>query len=101
MSDFQETLIQQARLKMLTLLKEAKGYSLNHQIVQMALDAMGIRLTADQVRAEINWLASVRCVTTIDMGSMLVAELTERGHDTAKGLLEIRGIARPVPGSGQ
>lgn len=100
MSGFGDVIITAARLKMLQLLAAAKGYSLNNQILQTGLESMGLHLSGDQVRTELGWLAEQRTITSVDAGTMIVAELTERGHDVAKGSSELRGIDRPVPGSG-
>jgi hypothetical protein len=100
MSQFADIQISAARLKMLELLRECKGYSLNDQVLTSGLASMGLRFTYDQVRAELDWLNSVRAITLFPVGMLVVAELTQRGHDVAKGLLEIRGIDRPIPGSG-
>lgn len=88
------------RLKMLQLLAQANGYSMNHELLQNALGAVGIRATSDQVRAELGWLEQVTTVKLMDVGTLVVAELTERGLDVARGLSIVRGIDRPVPGNG-
>ena len=88
------------RRKMLQLLAQANGYSMNHELMQNALGAVGIRATGDQVRAELGWLEQVTTVKLMDVGTLVVAELTERGLDVARGLSIVRGIDRPVPGNG-
>ena len=88
------------RLKILELLAQANGYSLNNEILRNALSAVGIRATGDQLRAELGWLEQVTAVKLFDVGHLIVAELTERGHDVAHGNSVVRGIDRPVPGSG-
>ena len=101
MKTFADMLVTAARLKMLQLLRQANGYSLNNHVLQTALDATGIRLSGDQVRAELAWLEQMRTIRIVAMGSGIdVAELLERGHDVAKGVSELPGIDRPVPGSG-
>lgn len=101
MSAYGDTLATEARLKILRLLLKAGENPLNHELLQLALGSMSIRMSADQVRAELGWLADTRCITTVDVGPLVVAELTERGADVAKGLSQIAGVARHVPGSGQ
>lgn len=88
------------RLKMLQMLAQANGYSMNHELLQNALGAVGIRATGDQVRAELSWLEQVTTVKLMDVGTLVVAELTERGLDVARGLSVLRGVDRPVPGNG-
>jgi Fe2+ or Zn2+ uptake regulation protein len=100
MSNFEKTALEAARLKILELLAETAGYSANNELLQTALAAMGLRLSAASVKAELSFLSDCGTLTLIDVGHLVVAELTERGLDVAKGLSSMRGIARPVPGSG-
>ena len=100
MTQFSDLLIGSARLKILQLLRKTNGYALNHQVIADALESMGLNFSRDQVRSELGWLAEQRALTICDVGTMIVAELTERGHDVAKGVSQIRGIDRPLPGSG-
>ena len=100
MKSFLQAAIEAARLKILELLQQTNGYSLNNQVIETSLDAMGMRHSASVIRAELGWLEDVGCVKLMDVGPLVVAELTERGHDVARGLSVMRGIARPVPGSG-
>lgn len=100
MSAFGDVLVTAARLKLLQLLAEAKGYQANNYMLKVGLQSIGINLSDDQVRTELAWLEDQRTLKLVDMGPMIVAELTERGHDVSKGLSLIRGIDRPVPGAG-
>ena len=101
MSQYGNTLASDARLKILQLLRKAGEMPLNHELLQSALLSMGIRMTASQVRAELDYLAEVGTVTLLPVGPLIVAELTERGHDVARGLSVVTGITRHVPGTGQ
>lgn len=100
MKSFLQAAIEAARLKILELLQQTNGYALNNQVIESGLDAMGMRHSASVIRAELGWLEEVGAVTLMDVGPVVVATLTERGHDIARGLSVVRGIARPVPGSG-
>ena len=100
MNQFAQAQAEAARLKILELLQQTNGYSLNNQVIGMSLESMGIRLAASVVRAELGWLQDVGALTLTEVGTLVVADLTERGHDLARGLSSIKGIARPVPGSG-
>lgn len=101
MSAYGDTLATEARLKILRLMRQSGEAPLNHELLQMALLSMSVRMTADQVRAELGWLEDARCVKLINVGPLVVAELTERGSDVARGLSVLPGVARHVPGSGQ
>jgi hypothetical protein len=100
MSSWSEENAKAARLKMLQLLAGASGYSANNELLQAGLAAMGIRLSSAAVRAELAFLEECGTVKLMDVGPLVVAELTERGLDVSKGLSSLRGIDRPVPGSG-
>jgi Fe2+ or Zn2+ uptake regulation protein len=101
MSDFAKSVSETARLKILQLLRGANEYSANNEILQMGLDATGVRISASQVRAELAWLSDVGAVQLATlMGGMMVVTLTERGADIAKGTSQIEGVARPLPGAG-
>lgn len=99
--DFKDTVKHAARLKILQLLSQTNGYSLNNEIITSSLTSMGIMLSSAVIRAELQWLSEVGAITIMPVGPLLVAELTERGHDLAKGNSRISGIDQPVPGSGQ
>lgn len=101
MSDFADVMVASARLKLLQLLAGAPAYSANNEVLQLGLASMGLRLSADQVRSELAWLEEQRTVKLLDVGMMVVAVLTERGLDVSRGTSSIRGIERPVPGSGR
>lgn len=101
MTSFAQVIVSEARLRILRLLLKANEQPLNHEILAMGLNSMGLRMTIDQVRAELHWLAEMRTVTILTVGHMAVAEITQRGMDVAKGLSQIAGIDLYVPGSGQ
>ena len=98
---FGDVITSATRLKLLQLLAGAPGYSANNEVLQLGLASMGLRVSADQVRSELGWLEDQRTLKLVDIGLMVVAEITERGLDVSKGTSSIRGIDRPVPGSGR
>ncbi len=87
------------RLKILQLLRKS-GVSINHESLAVALASMGIRISQDQARGELAWLSDMRCVTTMQVGHLLVGEITDKGNDVAKGLSHVPGIDLHVPGAG-
>lgn len=101
MSEYGTALASEARLKILQLLRRAGEQPLNHELLQRALESMAIRMSSAQIRAELAFLQEVRTVRLIDVGPLVLAELTERGHDVARGLSTIGGIDRHVPGDGR
>lgn len=87
------------RLKMLQLLRKS-GMAINHEAMQIALESMGIRMSIDQVRAEMQWLGEMGTVTLMPVAHLTVAEITDKGNDVAKGLSRVPGIDVFVPGTG-
>lgn len=89
------------RLDILRLLDAQPTYSANDDVLTMALRAIGHDLARHQLRAQIDWLAEVGTIDRVAHGSgLVVATLTQRGGDVAKGRSAIGGIARPQPGAG-
>lgn len=99
MNVYGELLASAVRLKVLQLLRKS-GVEINHEMLQLALASMSIRLSLDQVKAELSWLRDVGTVTLFDVAHLKVAALTDRGNDVAKGVLQIPGIDRHIPGAG-
>ena len=97
--NYRDHFAQHLRLTLLRVLAEAPGYAANSSILSLAVEQLGLAATRDQVRSELAWLDEQRLVTLLAPSSTLVvATLTERGHDVARGLSITPGIARPSPG---
>ncbi|HLJ65194.1 MAG TPA: ArsR family transcriptional regulator [Stellaceae bacterium] len=96
---FSETIAADRRLSLLELLGRASGATANHAILHSGLDELGHRCSRDQVRTELAWLQEQGLVTLrrVEHGSasILVARLTERGEDAAKGRVRIPGVRAP------
>jgi Fe2+ or Zn2+ uptake regulation protein len=82
------------RLVMLRSLVDIGGEA-NESILQDCLDAYGHRVSRDQVRTHINWLAEQGLVTNEPVGSYFVASLTGRGQDVAEGRSTVPGVKKP------
>lgn len=95
MTQFLQRLVTEARLKILQLLIEASPQPLNHRTLQTALASLSVRLSTDQVRVELAWLAEAGAVTLVTAGPLVVAELTERGRDIGKGHATMPGVDSP------
>ena len=85
------------RLAALRLLAELPGYQANDSVLHQAVNAMGLVCTRDQFRAHLVWLEEVRLVTLAAVGTLKVAELTERGGEVAAGRSVIAGVQVPSP----
>ena len=82
------------RLVMLRSLVEIGGDA-NESILQGCLDGYGHRVSRDQVRTHITWLAEQGLVTINMVGSCMVASLTGRGQDVAEGRTTVPGVKKP------
>ena len=102
MSSFADIVVEQMRRDILRLLAAQPGYAANNVVLGLALERVhGLRVTADQIRAELAWLSQLRLVSLLSLNiSTSMVTLTERGSDVAKGLATIPGIAALVPGDG-
>ena len=99
MSLYGDFLAEDARLRILQLLRKSGEQPLNHEVLTTALQSMGVRISKTQVRNELRYLEEVRAVTLVDAGHLLVATLTERGDDAATGLSRLPGVMQHVPGA--
>lgn len=83
------------RLVVLRLLADMPAYRANSSVLTIALDRFGHTASRDQIRTEIQWLAEQGLLTVEDIGAVLVATITERGADVARGRAQVPGVARP------
>ena len=84
----------QQRLVILRSLLDIGGAA-NESILNDCLDAYGHRVSRDQVRTHITWLAEQGLVTINMVGSCMVASLTGRGQDVAEGRTTVPGVKKP------
>lgn len=95
--NYQQLLTEDRRLVILRALNEDAGYSHNESVLQSILEIFGHRISRDQVRTLLNWLAEQELISTDNVGDYLVAQLTARGGDVATGMVTVPGVKRPAP----
>ncbi|QDL55334.1 ArsR family transcriptional regulator [Rhodoferax aquaticus] len=95
MSEYANFLRADLRLVILRILSEMPGYRANSSILANLLHQMGHATTRDQAKTEMRWLAEQGLLKLEEVGSVIVATLTERGQDVAEGRSQVDGIARP------
>ena len=83
-----------ARLSILRAL-DALNYSSNDSIIKDSCDSFGNTMSSDQVRTQLGWLAEQSLVTLERKGNYMIATLTGRGQDVAKGISFVDGVQRP------
>ncbi|GAB7078849.1 VpaChn25_0724 family phage protein [Megalodesulfovibrio paquesii] len=101
MSTYATTVEQRRRLDLLRLLALEPGYRLNAPLLQACCCEAGLPSTLDQVEGSLAWLAETGLVNRETVGGVsgvTVATLTPRGLDVSRGLAEVPGVARPLPG---
>ena len=103
MSTFQDKLNDARRLFLLQVLVEGGG-SVGELILRDSCRAGFHRhgITRELIRADLSWLDERGCVRRewLGDGELLVAEITERGEDAARGDVQIAGIKRPPIAAG-
>ena len=97
-ANYEDTVREHLRITLLRLLAEQPDYTLNESILADLSTAYGFNPSRDRVRTELAWLREQGLVTTEDLGGFVVATLTERGEDAARGRVVVPGIKRPRPG---
>lgn len=93
---FAETLREDRRLVLLRLLAEQRGYTANSSQLHAGLQHLGVAATRDEVLTDLAWLAEQDLLRTREaVEGVVVAELTARGQDVARGHAIVPGVARP------
>ncbi|BCS94603.1 hypothetical protein DSLASN_02350 [Desulfoluna limicola] len=94
---YEQTIQEHLRITLLRLLYEDPDYTQNDSLLTDLTEAYGFTPSRDKVRTELAWLAEQGLVT-IDDGKIIIAMLTERGADVARGRVTVPGVKRPSPG---
>lgn len=92
---FSDYMRRDIRLVVLRILADMPAYRANSSVLTVALDRFGHATSRDQVKTELHWLAEQGLLTVEDIGAVLVATITERGSDVARGRAQVPGVARP------
>ena len=100
-TSYRQRVNEDARLRILQILAEDTGYTVNDRILSSCLADLGHGLSADTLASHLAWLAEQSLVTTETVSSgpsaITVATLTQRGQDVAAGRARTPGVARPRP----
>jgi hypothetical protein len=98
MSDYLENVVlPHARIIVLRLLADMPEYTSNDSALTDGVRAFSIRLSRDQVAAQLAWLAEQGLVRIDDLGAIKEVVLTDRGRDVAAGTAIVPGVKRPGP----
>jgi hypothetical protein len=99
MKSFAEHLAEDRRLVIVRALEAFAGYEANESVLLTILDEFGHRMSRDQMRTELAWLKEQGLVTLEEIATLQIATLTQRGLETAQGIVTTPGVKRPSPGA--
>lgn len=94
--DLAARLLTEQRLAVLQLLADQAGGSANDAALCEAVNALDHVCSRDRMREMIFWLQSQGALHVLDLrisSGLVVATLTEKGHDIARGRSRIAGVA--------
>lgn len=97
MKSWDEHLSRHRRCAILRLLNAAPGYVGNESLLYDAVPQLGVTSTRDQIRSELTWLAEQGLVTVETHADLMMARITQRGTEVARGVVENPGVKRPSP----
>ncbi|MDD9910198.1 MAG: hypothetical protein OXR62_10950 [Ahrensia sp.] len=96
---FHERFDHEARLIIMRSLSAQSNYSLNSSMLEAELECWGIAKGRAYVHTQLRYLEQdVSAVRLKDVGSVLIATLTQVGLEHVKGVRILDGIKRPSPG---
>lgn len=96
---YPDYIAEHSRICILRLLADSAGYASNSAVLADLLPAFGLALSRDAIATQLAWLAEQQLVSTSEFGSVVIATLTQRGHDVAAGRAQVPGVRRPGPGA--
>ncbi len=89
---------QEARLVILRTLAEQSDQRLNSSLLQADLaERWAINRSRDWVHLQLGELQNLGAVALMQMGSVLIATLTQRGLDHVERRLLLPGVKKPSP----
>lgn len=94
--DLAARMLAELRLAVLQLLADQSGGSANDAALCEAVNALEHVCSRDRMREVIFWLQSQGALHVLDLrvnSGLVVATLTEKGHDIARGRSRIAGVA--------
>jgi len=95
MTDMETLIREQARLIILKALVKQVDETLNSDLLIHELRPFGIRKSREWVHDELAYLREMGAVTTVAVGSVMVATLTEKGRRHLDREIAIEGVQRP------
>lgn len=97
MKSFAERLAEDRRLCILRLLEQSAGYQANDSLLATVVQDFGFGASRDQIRTDIAWLKENILVEIEEIATVQIVTLTQRGVETAQGIVTTPGVKRPAP----
>lgn len=97
MNDYEKLQTEARRLEILTVLAQDADYAANDAILQSALGMVGLAVSRDRLRTDLDWLAEQGLVGLDTPAGLYLARLTARGLDVALSRTVVPGVARRRP----
>lgn len=95
MSNYAQVLTEDRRLVILRVLSELNAYKANSSVIAALLERWGHTPSRDQIKTDLRWLQEQGLLGIEEIETVLLATLTERGMDVAKGRVIQPGVKRP------
>lgn len=95
MTDYTQTLREDARLIILKALSKQTDERLHSGLLGAELQSLGIDRDRAWIHSELEWLAEIGAVTLIRAETVMVATLTEKGARHLRRAISIDGVSRP------
>ncbi len=92
---FEKLMTADRRLLLLRVLNEMISYKANSSVLTIAMEHYGHAVSRDYVKTQLAWLQEQDLVTVEEVGPLVVATLTQRGQEAARGLVIVPGVSRP------
>ena len=88
--------LEERRLRILQIIRDANGYIANELNVQQLLDEVGHRISFDRLRTDLAWLYEQHLVY-LQTDTLWVIHLTRQGLELVDGRIWVPGIRRAEP----
>lgn len=96
-TSFARHLAADRRLVLLRVLADSAGYQANEYLLDTMLEELGHPVSSDLLRSELAWLTEQGLLTQQPVAAVIIATLTRRGLDVARGRVQVPGVKRPQP----
>lgn len=94
MKSFEEEQTELRRLRILRVLSTKPPYRANDSLIAMVVQSFSIDASSDQIRTDLHWLKENGLLEIEEIATVIIATLTQRGFETAQGIIAVPGVRR-------